>query len=188
MPATSTSVANEAVALMGGNQPPITGGAPTFDQSTAGKAAALLYVPTVNAVSRQFGWDFARTSVLLTLSGNVAPLPWAFEYNYPAGVQVWQLMPNVLADANNPLPVDFAVGNAVVAGNQARVIWTNQATARAFYNGNPSEATWDDLFHQAVVRLLSSSMALAIAGKPDLAMALLESGSAFETVAESREN
>jgi hypothetical protein len=189
MPATSNSVANEAVVLMGGNQPAVTGTAPNFDQSDAGKALALLYQPTVNAIARKYNWDFARRTVALTPTGNAAPAPYAQEYAYPAGVEVWQLMPpGGGADANNPLPVNFTTGTAIVAAVQARVIWCNLANAIAFYNGSPNEATWDDLFHQAVVRLLSGSLSLAIAGRPDQAFALIESGGSFEAMGETREN
>jgi hypothetical protein len=66
------------------------------------------------------------------------------------------------------------------------VIWSNQQNAVAIYHNNPSESTWDPLFQQAVVRLLASAMAMALKGKPDIAAAMLDSGSAFESLGESR--
>ena len=54
---TSNSVANEAIALIGDNQPPVVGFYPTFDNSPAGVALQKLYGPTVAAVARQWGWD-----------------------------------------------------------------------------------------------------------------------------------
>ena len=80
--------------ISSGNQPPVTGAAPNFDSSTAGKAAALVYTPCVRTVMRQFGWDFARNTITLEQSGNAAPYPWTFEYLYPSngsniGVEVW---------------------------------------------------------------------------------------------------
>jgi hypothetical protein len=189
VPVTSNDVANEALMQMGGNQPRVTGNAPTFDDSTAGKALRELYSPCVQIVGRQFGWDFARALVALALSGNVAPFPWALEYLYPTGgVQVWQLMPATLADVNNPVPVNWSVGNAVVTGTQKKVIWTDLASARAAYNNNPTEDTWDAGFREAVVRLLASELALAIGGKPDAAQVLLQSGGAFEKIAEGRDS
>lgn len=189
MPATSNSVANEAIVMMGGNQPPVTGQAPNFDQSASGKALAVLYQPTVNAIARKYNWDFTRQTIVLTASGNAPPAGFAQEYLYPAGVEVWQLAPPLpLADPNNPLPVNFTVGSRVVAGAQARVIWANQPNAVAFYNGSPNEGIWDDLFHQAVVRLLSGALSLALAGRPDQAFALIESGGQFEAAGETREN
>jgi len=191
---TSTDVVNQAINIIGNDIPPVTGVAPTFDDSTAGKAAQQLYGLCVNAVGRQFGWDFARNQVTLTASGNVAPFPMGFigEYLYPTnGIQVWQLFGDLAAvgvDANNPTPANWSVGNTLVTGVQKKVIWTNITAPRAIYNNAPNESTWDPLFQMAVVRLLASAMAMAIAGKPDVAQSMLESGSAFESLAESRED
>ncbi len=182
--ATSNSIANEAINLIGDNQPSVTGYAPTFDSSAAGKALQQLYAPTVAAVARQHEWDFARTNAALSLTGNLAPFPWAFEYAYPAQcVQIWQLAPASLTDPNDPLPVNWIAGNS----SQGRVVWTNLAGALAIYNANPPEAIWDALFRESVVRLLASGLAMALAGKPDVAKDLLESGGAFSQMAESRD-
>lgn len=188
MAPTSNDIANQALQLIGDNQPPVTGLAPTFDSSPAGLALAQLYAPAVATVAREWGWDFARNSVALAPSGNVAPLGWLFEYLYPAnGIELWQLVPPPAAtDANNPQPINWSVANNVVAGTQKKVIWTNVPGALAVYNNNPSEATWDPLFREAVVRLLASELAMAIAGRPDTAGMLLESGAAFESLGEGR--
>ena len=186
---TSTNVANQAINLIGDNMPAITGVAPNFDSSTAGKAAAQFYALCVNAAARQFGWDFARKQVVLTPTGNSAPLGFLYEYAYPSnGVQVWQIMPGAISDPNNPLPVNWTIGNAVVASVQAKVIWCNLPGAIAIYNNAPNESTWDPLFQMAVVRLLANAMSMAIAGKPDVAEAMLQSGAAFEKLGESRDD
>lgn len=185
----SNAVANQALQDLGGNMPAVQGQAPTFDNSTAGKALQRLYTPTVQTVARQFGWDFARCLVALALTGNAAPLGYSFEYAYPSnGVEVWQLMPRVadIPDPNNPLPVNWNVGNTLVAGVQTKVIWSNLANAQAVYNNAPAESVWDPLFREAVVRLLTSVLAMAIAGKPDVAEAYLQSGAAFEAIGETR--
>jgi len=179
--------------LIGDDVPPVTGVAPTFDNSTAGKAAQQLYGLCVNAVGRQFGWDFARNTVTLTPTANAAPLGYTTEYVYPmfggqVAIQIWQLVPSVFPDLNNPIPVNWTVGNAVVAGVQSKVIWSSLANAVAVCNNNPTEATWDALFQQAVVRLLASAMAMAVAGKPDVAESMLQSGAAFETLGETRQD
>ncbi|MBB3453888.1 hypothetical protein FHT86_002144 [Rhizobium sp. BK313] len=185
----STDIVNQAIQLIGNNQTPVTGTAPNFDNSPSGKAAAALYAPCVQTVGRQFGWDFARNTVALALSGNPAPFPWAFEYVYPAnGVQIWQLLPPSLDDPNNPLPITWVVANAVVSGAQKRVIHTDLASASAVYNNNPSENSWDALFREAVVRLLASEMAMALAGRPETSQGLLESGGAFESAGEGRDS
>lgn len=184
---TAVDIVNQAIELIGDNQPLVTGNAPNFDTSAAGKAAAQLYAPCVATVARQFGWDMARATVALTPSGNAAPLGWSFEYLYPTnGIEVWQLQPPAIADANNPLPQNWNVGNAVVGGTQRKVVWSNQAGALAVYNNNPNENVWDPGFREAVVRLLASEFAMALAGKPDTAQSYLESAGAFESAAEAR--
>jgi hypothetical protein len=186
---TATDVVNQAIQLIGDNQPPVTGNAPTFDSSPAGVAAASLYAPCVQTVGRRFGWDFARNLVALTLSGNPASILWPFEYLYPAnGVQVWQLLPAAITDPNNPLPVNWSIGNAVVGGTQKKVIWTDLPNAQAIYNNSPNENTWDSLFREAVVRQLASELAMALAGRPDTAQAMLETANAFEGAGESRDS
>jgi hypothetical protein len=184
---TATDIINQAVWIIGDDVSPVTGVYPTFDGSKAGQAAAILYGLTVRAVARQFGWDFGRNVVNLALSGNTAPLGFSFEYVYPGnGVEIWQLMPQTISDPNNPILVDWTVGNTLVGSVQTKVIWSNQQNAVAIYHNNPTENTWDPLFQQAVVRLLASAMAMALKGKPDVAAAMLDSGSAFESLGESR--
>jgi hypothetical protein len=188
----STDIVNQAIFLIGDDQPPVTGVAPTFDSSVAGKAAAQLYYLCVRAVGRQFGWDFARNQFPLVATANAPPLGYAYEYSYPvfAGLvapEIYQLVPPFpVADPNNPAPIDWTIGNTIVSGTQTKVIWSNLQNAAVICNSNPSESLWDPLFQQAVVRLLASAMAMAIAGKPDVAQGMLESGSAFENLAEAR--
>lgn len=184
---TATDIVNQAIYLTGNDQAPVTGVFPTFDNTIAGKAAQLLYALTVRAVARQFGWDFGRNVVSLTSTGNAPPFGFTQEYTYPGnGVEIWQLMPQTIADPNNPILVDWVVGNTLVNGVQTKVIWTNQVNALAAYHNNPNENTWDSLFQQAVVRLLASAMAMALKGKPDIAAGMLDSGAAFENLAEGR--
>lgn len=183
----SNQIVNQAIQYIGDNQPPVTGVAPNFDSSPAGVAAARFYTAVVQTVGRQFGWDFARNTFTLVPSGNVAPDPWSNEYIYPpAAVQVWELKPAVSVDPNNPLPTNYSIANTLVGGIQTKVIQTNFANAVAVMNNNPSESVWDPGFREAVVRLLASVMSMAIAGKPDVAQAYLESGGSFEQIAESR--
>ena len=47
MTVTSNTIANQAIFLIGGNTPPVTGFAPTFDNSTAGVALHELYAAAV---------------------------------------------------------------------------------------------------------------------------------------------
>ena len=190
---TSNAVANAALQLIGNNQGTplsVQGNAPTFDNSPAGLALQELYEPCVWTVGRQWGWDFARSTFALVPTGNTPADPsFSQEYAYPSnGIEVWQLLPNAAGDSNNPLPVNWSVGNNEVGGNQIKVIWTNLTNALCTYNNNPTEATWDPLFREAVVRLLASELAMALAGRPDTEQSFLQSGAAIESLGEGRQD
>ena len=187
MAVTSLSVANQAISLIGNNIPQVTGSAPNFDGSVAGIALQTLYPNCVRTVAKEHAWDFAREVAALTTSGNAAPMGWAFEYLYPGSVvEILQLLDPSNTDLNNPLPSNWMVGNAIVSATQTKVIWTNVASATAVMNNAPVEATWDAGFQEAVVRLLASELAQALFGRPDTAQSYLDSGGAFESLAESR--
>lgn len=188
MPVTSNDIVNQAINLIGDNQPRVQGQWPTFDSSTAGIALQALYGPCVATIQRQFEWDASRNIIALVATGNTPPFPWAFEYGYPSnGIELWEIMP-ASGDPTDPVPYDKLVGNTLVLNVQQRVIWTNLANAVAIYNNNPTEATWDAGFREAVVRLLASELAMAVAGKPDLTQVMLESGGSFGGAATERRN
>ena len=175
MATSAAQVINEALGLIGYDGPAITGVSPSFDSSTAGKAAAIYYIPAVTAVSRMHGWDFARTAAALALSGNIAPFPWAYEFLYPSNcAQFLEISPPTIADVNNPVPYDKARGVSIVAGNQVSVIWANISPAVGIFTGLPVESTWDGLFEADVIRYLASQFAMSNLGKPDTAQSYFE--------------
>lgn len=186
MPLTSNIVAEQALQLIGDNSPQVQGQSPTFDNSTIGLALQTLYPYAVRTVAKQFGWDFARNVFTLALTGNPAPLGFAYEYAYPPfAVEIDQLVP-ASSDPNNPLPQNWTIGNSLVASVQTKVIWSSLQNALAVLNNAPSEGTWDASFQESVVRLLASELAMAGFGRPDTAAAYLESFEAFETLGEGR--
>jgi hypothetical protein len=190
MALTSADIVNRAILLTGNRQDPVTGSAPTFDDSAAGVAARYLYPEALNTVARQFEWDFSRRSIALTPSGNAAPFPCEFtnEYLYPTnGIEVWQLRPATLSDRNNPAPVNFLIGNTLVTAVQTKVIWANFASAVAIYNNNPGPDLWDANFVDAVVRFLASGFAMALAGRPETSANLLQSAGAMMDSAKMRD-
>lgn len=170
---TSNTVANQALDLIGNNAPKVSGFAPTFDSSAAGKALQDIYAPTVAAVQRQFGWDASRRQVALALSGNAGPYlagQFTYEYLYPSnGIEVWEVQPAAPADKNDPLPYNATVGNTLVNGVQTKVIWSDVQGAVAIYNNNPNESVWDAGLVEAVVRALASKLAEALSGRPETA-------------------
>jgi hypothetical protein len=184
---TPLDIVNQAIQIYGNNQSPVTGSYPNFDTSVAGVAAKNLYGPCVKTVMRQFNWDFARFTTALVLSGNTAPEPWAYEYLYPDdGIEIWQLMPDTLTDADDPAPINWTVANALVTSVPTKVIWTDEVDARVVYSNFPIPTIWDAGFREAVVRLLASEMAMATAGKTDTGQKLMESAGSFENSAETR--
>lgn len=183
----SVDIANQAIQLIGDNQSPIAGSGnypnPIFDSSPAGLAAAALYVPCVDTVGRQYGWDFSRNAVVLTQSGS-GPHWLPIQYNYPSmGIQIWQIYSNAVPlDPNNPLPVRWTVAN----NSGVKVIWTNFLNATAVFSNQVNENVWDPGFREAVMRLLSSEFEKALAGRPDSAERDLESFRAFAAAGEMR--
>lgn len=190
----SNAIANQAIYLMGDDQPPpVTGQWPSFDDSPAGQALNILYGACMATVQRQWGWDASRNMVTLAQTGNAGPFPppFGFEFLYPTnGIQVWQLVQTVEVDPNDPQPYNYSVGNTLVTlsgvQTQKKVIWAEFAAMAAIYNNNPTEAVMDPMFLEAFRRLLSSELAMALAGKPDTSQSLLNSASSFETLGEAR--
>lgn len=187
MAVTSNTIANQAIQMMGDNQAPVTGYAPNFDGSAAGVALANLYIPCVQTVSRQFGWDFSRNIQPLVLSGNPPGATWAYEYLYPSDcIQIRQVRPTIITDKFDPIPITYTIANTLVSGVPTKVIQTNLVNAIAVYSNYPPEYTWDALFRETVVRLLSSELSIAISSRPDTARDNLSSSMQFEQLGETR--
>jgi hypothetical protein len=187
MATSSTQVVNEALGLIGFDGPAVTGVSPGFDSSTAGKAAALYYVPAVTAVARMHGWDFARTVAAMVTSGNTAPFPWSYEFLYPGNcAQFLEISSPTIADPNNPVPYDKARGTSIVNGVQVSVIWANISPAVGIFTGLPVESTWDGLFEADVIRYLASQFAMSQLGKPDAANQYFEAVGALTQTGASR--
>lgn len=195
MAANPAQIVNEAIVLIGGfnNQGAITGTPPVFDGSPIGIEAGPIYYDTVGEISRQFGFDFSRSVVVLVPSGNVAPFPWPYEYLYPAAcVQLRQVMPTALTDPNNPMPVDWTVANVTATpgkpGVPAKVVWSDTSPAQAVISNSPPEPLWDELFTAAVIKALAAKLAMGVAGRPDLAREYAEGAMELEKIAETRED
>jgi hypothetical protein len=183
-----TDIVNRAIELIGNNAPLVTGTlANNFGGGALGIMAATLYPDAVNTVGREFGWDFSRNIATLSLSGNSAPLGFAYEYVYPAsGIQVRQLIPPTITDANDPLPIDFTVGYASISGQPTKVIWTNLQNAVASISGLPPESVWDPGYTAAVVRFLASGLAMAGEGRPETSRDMAKMADQTTATAEER--
>ncbi len=130
MSTTVLAVINRSLTEIAARQP-ISGEFPTFDGSAAAVAAVQLYQPAVETLLRQQDYEFARAvEPLVTVTGT-PPLGWAFQYGYPADcLRVRQIVPATF-DPNDPQPVTWDVGNAVVQGiiNSSIVIFNGTGYA-----------------------------------------------------------
>lgn len=173
MPAgvTQLIVANRALVEIA-RAAPLTGGnvASNFDGSTNGIAAAIEYPGAVELLLRQQDFEFSRKVAALTLSGNVAPLGWTYEFLYPSDcMKIRQVVPATWL-LNDPQSTRWDVGTSVVSAAQTTVIWTNAANAVLTYTtSNVTETNWDPAFTEEFVRYLGSILALPVAGRPDFA-------------------
>lgn len=179
MPLGSADVVNAALELIA-SQTKIT---VLNDGSPAAIAATVVYAPTVNLMLREIDPDFARFTKALALAVNPSQVPpWTYEYGYPTDcIRVRQVRPAAGAySANDPQPVRWNVALDTITAVQTRVILTNQVNALAVYTTNSvSEAQWDSVFADTVIRRLANPLAMALSGRPDTAKELIEQAAAM---------
>lgn len=163
------------------------------DGTPAALAASVVYAPTVQLMLRELDPDFAQFTAPLTIA--VTPPsypPWAFEYLWPADmVRLRQVRPpgsgtGSLTDLNDPQPVRASVAFDVIAAVNTKVILSNQINALAVYTTSTvTEAQWDSVFTDAVVRRLANPLAMALSGRPDFAKTILEQSAMMAQTAEA---
>ena len=171
---TSTTIVNRALQEIG-QQVQVTGVNPTFDGTTAGNYAGLLYTPAVNFLLRQQDWEFAFNQEGLVSAG-VPGLPqWPYVYVYPLDcVRVRQIYPATW-NALDPQAVRWSFGVGVAGGQETRLIYCNVPGADiAYTTSTVTETIFDAIFEEGLVRYLGSAMAMALAGRPDYAKQMLE--------------
>jgi hypothetical protein len=190
--ATPQSIVNYALEMIA-SQAQITA---LNDGTVEGDAAGVIYQPTLQLLMREMDPDFARTTAALTAAATTSPLPpFAYEYVYPADcLRARQVAPppagttGALADPFDPLPIPSEVAydpNGGGASMPAKVILTNQQNAWLSYTtSNANEADMDAAFIEAFARRLGSPLAMAIAGRPDFANAILEQSERYAGLAE----
>lgn len=178
MPAglTALQVVNRALAEIARGNPLGSGTVSSnFDGSANGIAAATLYNGAVQTLLSQQDFEFARRVNPLVLSGNNAPLGWTYEYIYPSDCMTLRQVAPQAFSVNDPQATRWDVGTAVVAAAQTTVIWTNALAAGAVYTTfSVTEADFDSIFTEQLVRYLGSMLAMPVAGRPDFAKFQLE--------------
>jgi hypothetical protein len=174
---TSTIVTNSALQQIASQ----TRIASLTDGSPAANYANVIYAPTVQLMLRELDPDFARFTAPLVASGAITPVPpWGFEYAYPSDmIRLRQVQPpsagtGALADPFDPHPVRANVAFDLIGGVATKVILTNLPNALAVYTTSQvTEAQWDSVFSDAVVRRLANPLAMALSGRPDFAEKIL---------------
>jgi len=171
---TSTTIVNRALQEISA-QATVTGTNPTFDGSTAGNVASILYTSSVNTLLRQTDYEFSRTVIALSSLSIIPPLGWNYAFSYPGDcLKVRQVLPNVSIPDNDPQPVLWDVVSAFYLGSLTKIICTNIAASILVYTtDNLTEAQWDSLFEETVVRYLASQFVMALGGRPDFSEKML---------------
>lgn len=177
---TPADIVNRALAQIAARYT-VTGSLPTFDGSAAGLAAGILYTPAWKMLLREQDAEFSRLTVTLTVTTTI--YPWSNAYLYPSDcLKIRSVVPTVW-DQNDPAAVRWSEQDAVIATVPTRIILTNIAAAKLVYTtSNVTEDMWDFSFQEAMVRLLGSELAMALAGRPDLSRVMLgQAGSVLQS-------
>lgn len=173
--ATAVSIVNQALQEIAG-QAQITA---LNDGTAAGNAAGILYTPAVRTLLRQQDYEFARADVALTpLASTVAlPYEWSNGYVYPADCLRVRSVKPATWNLNDPQPVRWTVQEwpigtlAIMCNVPAAVLTYTTATV--------TEAQFDSVFQETLVRLLASELVMAIGGRPDFSAKTLEQAGAL---------
>lgn len=146
-----------------------------FDGSEHAQDILDLYGQTRDEMLREFDYDFAQRSALLTLLKSAPaggyfppnlwnpaanpPIGWAFEYAYPGdAIKIRTVKPQPLFIVNaDPQPYDFTEANDELLVPPARTILTNVVGAVAVYTGRVTDPTnWDVAFTDALAARLAA--------------------------------
>jgi hypothetical protein len=149
------------------------------DGSQEANYANLLYNPLRDFLLREGDYEFASSPVVPTAIATPS-FPWLYAYQYPLDcVRVKQLIPagfNIL----DPQPVEFNIANSAAT----RAIVTKQEVAIMVYTTNGvSEAFWDPMFTEAMVRMLASALAFALENRIELSNEKLQEAVNFAGMA-----
>lgn len=153
-----------------------------YDGSIAAKTALTLYAQTRDELLRSEDWGFAERNTPLTLlkqapasgfyppgawSATYPPLPWLYEYAYPADclkVRAVRPQPTYTVDFD-PQPNIWSVENDNSLAEPDKVILCNAPNAILTYTGqltNPGD--WEADFTEAFVAAIARRMAPILVG------------------------
>jgi len=129
-----------------------------FDGSLAAKKALDLYGETRDALLASRIWPFARRYAAAVASGQTAPLPWAFEWNYPSdGIRILEVFNTVYTGSpTDPVPTVWTDYDDAVAG---KTILTQIGSVTLLYTARVTDPTkWVPGFTDALIGRLAKRM------------------------------
>lgn len=151
-----------------------------YDGSEAAQIALDIYGQTRDALLRQLDPGFAQRNVALTLlktaptggyippitwTTSYPPLPWFFEYAWPADcLKVRAVKPTpIFVPVIDPQPCIFDTPNDNALVPPARVIVCNVENALCVYTGQVTDlTTWDTTSVQAFIAAMERGLAPAL--------------------------
>jgi hypothetical protein len=197
MTVTKADICNRAL-LAAGSRIQITGFPPT-DTSVEATTCSILFDQTFSAVAQAAQWNQFRRQVTLTLlaaaAGTaenpdgltlpLAPVPWSYEYQYPADCLNFMWIVPTFPGSSDDIPISTANNAATVilpTGGQipyavaleyfataptipVTVILTNQSEALGVYVQHQDDPQYwtDSMFTQAMVASLAAFLVPALA-------------------------
>ena len=155
-----------------------------YDGSEEAKAALDFYGQTRDNMLRDETWEFSKRQAAPTLlkqapaNGYVGvvwnpaypPLPWFFEYGYPADcLRVWSVRPPPLQIPNfDPQHYVFGIENDNSLNPAQKVICCNVASAVVTYAGRVTDpTTWEPDFVEALAAAMARRLG-RFAASPDM--------------------
>lgn len=173
-----------------------------YEGSKASRIAVDVFAQTRDNLLCAKDWDFARQGIVLTLlkvapvggygltpwSSIYPPVPWIYEYDYPAtAMAVRSVRPTpILIPEYDPQPNVFVAANDTALGQ--KVLLTNLANATAVITAQITDINqWQDSeFVEAFVDALAVQFQQALAGDPNLVKLRIGQEQMAEAAADSR--
>ena len=169
-----------------------------YDGSEEAKAALDFYGQTRDNMLRDETWEFSKRQTALALlkqaplNGYVGiawnpaypPLPWFFEYAYPADcLRVWSVRPPPLVVPNfDPQHYIFGIDNDNSLTPAQKVICCNVANAVVTYAGRVTDpTTWEANFVEALAAAMARRLGRFAASADMFKLAVAEEPSSAQT-------
>ncbi len=162
-----------------------------YDGSDAAQLALSQYGQVRDALMRDGDWGFAQRNVPLVLlkqapanmtylvpwTNAFPPLPWKFEYEYPADMlRLRAVKPTpIFIPSYDPQPNVWAIDNDNSFNPPQRVILCNVENAICVYSGRVTDpTTWPSDFTEALIDALGESLGPALSGMETTQLAAAE--------------